>query len=229
MNRTRRSRWTEALIPFASLFILSALLLSLNGCGSSYPAPGVDGLKYHYLYTLTEPALSPKMQYKDDHVSFTFTIDDAAIHYSVLNLSTKLVTVESGAAMLGIDSVYSPVRNSISFYSDTANACASLTLPPRGSLEDHLIPRDNVYWNEEGWGETDLFSTLDSGTVSGKKEVMQNVGRTVDLLLPVKYGERRTMYQFRFKVSAVRVVPEEAVVPAKRRPKAPKMYGWSGE
>ncbi|MFZ4619621.1 MAG: DUF883 C-terminal domain-containing protein [Bacteroidota bacterium] len=207
-----------------SVILFSFWIQLFTGCGSSYPARGVDGKKYSYVYQLTDPAISPKMEFKDSQVSVTFSIDDAAISYTVLNLTTKPLILESGSAMIGIDSIFVPVRNRISLYSDSVKGFAPLVLPGRGYIEDMIIPRDNIYWTEEGWLEKDLFSTLDSGTVTGRKNITKNIGKKLEVYLPMKIGGYKMDYQFKFKVTAIKVVSPDRPIAEKQRPPAPSLF-----
>ncbi len=207
-----------------SVILFSFWIQLFAGCGGSYPARGVEGKKYSYIYQLTDPIISPKMEFKDSQISVTFSIDDAAISYTVLNLTTKPLALDAGGAMIGIDSIFVPVRNRLSLYSDSAKGFAPLLLPGRGYIEDMLIPRDNIYWMEEGWIEKDLFSTLDSGTVSGRKNVTKNIGKKLELLLPLKIGDKRTEYLFKFKVAAIKVLPPDKPFAEKQRPPAPSLF-----
>lgn len=208
-----------------TMFIVSLLVQGFAGCGSSYPAPGVEGKKYNYVYQLVDPVISPKMEFKDAAVSITFVIDDASISYTVLNLTTQPIQVESGGASIGIDNKFIPARNQLSLYSDSVKGFAPLLIGPRGYLQDIVIPRNNIYWDaEDGWVEKDLFPTLDSGTVNGRKIITQNIGKKIDLILPIKVGEKRTEYRFGFKVAVIKVVPPNTPVAKKQRPPAPSLY-----
>lgn len=207
-------------------FLAGLLFLQVaSGCASSYPAPGVDGKKYQYVYQLAEPVIAPRLEFKDANVSITFAIDDAAISYTILNLTTQTLQVESGAATIAIDNRTIPARNLQSLYSDSVKGFAPILVGPRGYLQDLLIPRTNITWDaEEGWVENDLFSTLDSGTVSGRRLIAQNNGKKIDLILPVRIGERKVLYKFGFKVAAIKVVPPNAPVTRAQRPPAPSLF-----
>jgi hypothetical protein len=229
-HTTRRS--TAHLLPLTiitrTIIVLLLLLPILNGCGSSYPAPGVDGKKYYYLYLLSEPVTSPKLEFKDANVSITFTVDDAAISYTLLNLTQKDLRIESAGATIVMDSQFIPTRNIVSLYSDSVSGFAPLLVGPRGYLQDIIIPHQHIRWDEEnGWAEKDLFPTLDSGTVSGRSRIAKNLGKKFDLHLPIYIGERRKVYKFAFKVSAIKVVNPDAPVAAKQRPPAPDLDGAS--
>ncbi len=203
---------------------ISLILFFLSGCGSSYPAPGVDGKKYQYVYQLVEPFLSPKMEFQDHRISISFSIDDAAISYTILNLKPELMNVESGGAMIGIDDNYFPVRNSQSLYSDSSCTFSPLIIPQRGYLNDLIIPRMNIYWDdeEEEWIEKDLFPTLDSGLVSVRSQIAQQIGRRMTVILPVTVEGTRKEYQFTFKVAAIKIVSPDAPMQVRQRPPAPK-------
>ncbi|MFA6469515.1 MAG: hypothetical protein WCW35_11505 [Bacteroidota bacterium] len=210
---------------FTTMVFVSAIMLQgFAGCGSSYPAPGVNGKKYLYVYQLIEPVISPKMEFKDSNVSISFTIDDAAISLTVLNLTPQQLQVESSGAMIGIDNKFIPARNTQSLYSDSIKGFAPMLIPPRGYLQDILIPRTHVFWTEDGWVEKDLFSTLDSGTVSGRKLITQNIGKKLDVVLPIKIGEKKTDYKFTFKISVIKVVNPNAPIAKKQRPPAPSLF-----
>lgn len=229
-HTTRRS--TALLLPltFVTRIIIVLLLLLplLNGCGSSYPAPGVEGKKYQYLYLLSEPVTSPKLEFKDANVSITFTVDDAAVSYTLLNLTQKDLRIESAGATIVMDSQYIPTRNIVSLYSDSVSGFAPLLVGPRGYLQDLIIPHQHIRWDEEnGWTEKDIFPTLDSGTVSGRSRIARNLGKKFELHLPIYIGERRKVYKFAFKVSAIKVVQPNAPVAARQRPPAPDLDGAS--
>ncbi|MCK9407660.1 MAG: hypothetical protein WCX28_14990 [Bacteriovoracaceae bacterium] len=204
--------------------LVFSVTLEFFGCGSSYPAPGVDGKKYHYVYLLVEPVTSPKLEFKDAKVSITFTIDDAAISYTLLNLTQQQLLVESGAASIGIDGNFIPARNIQSLYSDSVHGFAPILIGPRGYLQDIVIPRTHIFRNDDDeWVETDLFSTLDSGTVAGRKLIAKNNGKEINLMLPITFGEKRKVYSFAFKVGAIKVVNPNAEIPQKQRPPAPEL------
>jgi hypothetical protein len=207
------------------MFISSIVLQVFAGCGSSYPAPGVDGKKYLYVYQLTDPVISTKMEFKDKYVSISFAIDDAAISYTVLNLTQEQLQIESGGASIGLDGKFIPARNIHSLYSDSVKGFAPLLVGSRGYMQDIVMPRTNIYWNEDdGWVEKDLFPTLDSGTVSGRKLITQNIGKKLELILPIRIGERKTEYKFGFKVAVIKVVQPNGPVAQKQRPPAPSLF-----
>lgn len=226
-----RSNSTPSIPPIIllrSAIVLLLLVMILNGCSSSYPAPGVEGKKYRYLYLLSEPVVSPKLEYQDANISITFTVDDAAISYTLLSLTRKDLRVESAGATIVMDSQFIPTRNIVSFYSDSVSGFAPLFVGPRGYLQDIIVPHQHVWWDEEqGWTEKDLFPTLDSGSVAGRNAIAKNLGKQFELLLPIYIGERRKVYKFVFKVSAIKVVQPNAPVAAKQRPNPPNLEGAS--
>lgn len=164
------------------------------------------------------------MEFKDANISVSFSIDDAAISYTILNLTQQQLTIESGGAMIGIDNKFFPARNIQSLYSDSSKGFAPLIVPSRSYIEDIVIPRNNIFWTEKGWLEKDLFPTLDSGTVSGRRIVTQNVGKKLELILPIKVGQNKIDYRFGFKVSIIKVVSPDAPIVKKQRPPAPSLF-----
>lgn len=208
------------------MVIASVFLQAFIGCAASNRTDGVGGRKYQYIYQLVEPVMSTKMEHKDANVSITFTIDDAAISYTLLNLTQQQLLVESAAASIAVDNKYIPARNIQSLYSDSLRAFAPIIIGSRGYLQDILIPRTHIYWDgKNGWAEKDLFPTLDSGTVSGRKIVTQNIGKKIDIVLPIKVGEKRIEYKFGFKVVAIKAVPPSAPIVEKQRPPGPMLLG----
>lgn len=227
---TRRTFFRTATFRSLTLFPAALLLMILfqNGCSSSYPAPGVDGKKYRYHYLLSQPVVSPKLVFQDANISITFSVDDAAVSYTLLSLTRKDLWVESAGATIVIDSQYIPTRNIVSLYSDSVKGFAPLYVAPRGYLQDLIIPHQHIRWDEEyGWREKDLFPTLDSGTVSGRAAIAKNLGKQFELHLPVLIGERRKVYKFVFKVSAIKVVNPDAPAAERQRPPAPDLDGSS--
>ena len=66
--------------------------------------------------------------------------------------------------------------------------------------------------------EKDLFPTRDSGTVSGCRIITQNIRKKIDIILPIKIGEKRIEYKFGFKVVAIKAIEPGAPVVEKQRP-----------
>jgi hypothetical protein len=71
------------------------------------------------------------------------------------------------------------------------------TIPPQASMEDVVLPIENVSYAGGDWREKEMFPT----SYSSAKQLQGNI---VGLLLPIKFGVNNpSEYDFRFKIAKV--------------------------
>jgi len=207
--------WNRSLESAIVIFVLLGALVSLTSCSSSLGSGG-RGSKYRYQFKMVAPARNNDMLYQDDSLIIQFRFDESAIKFQLQNLSESDLSIDWEKTSIGIDNRYYSVRHSSDFYGDTVLRKVSVVIPPVGYVQDVVIPRENVYFDGEKWVEVVLLPTTDKNSQALKQSILQSVGRTVSLLLPMKFGQTTKKYRFEFAVASVNLLAWSSYVPAKR-------------
>lgn len=102
-------------------------------------------------------------------------------------------------------------------YTDRNNPQPPTVVVRKGSIEDIVFPTDYVYWKEGyysryssipgGWQELPLLPSFQSGGSSAelKAKAEANIGKTLQVLLPLQIEDVLNDYIFSFKVNEVEV------------------------
>jgi hypothetical protein len=200
------SRWVflKRLICYVLVIVLPSQAF-LSCAGGHFLGMG-RGNKYAYSYTMTAPVDSPLMIFQDDSLKIQFKIDDSSIRFQLQNLSQSEMAVQWDKVSLGVDHAYSLVRHIINLYADTARGERSVQFPPRGYIRDLVMPVDNIFFDGSKWMQTDLFQTRDGGKDEMKGTIEKNVGKSLALILPLKFGSAPKEYRFQFRIVSVKPV-----------------------
>jgi hypothetical protein len=212
--------WNRSMELAVVMLVLLGALVSLTSCSSSLSS-GARGSKYRYQFKMVAPTPGNEMLYQDDSLIIQFRFDESAIKFQLQNLSESDLSIDWEKTSIGIDNRYSSVRHSSDFYEDTVLRKVSVVIPPVGYVQDVVIPRENVYFDGEKWVEIVLLPTTDKNSQALKQSILQSVGRTVSLLLPMKFGQTTKEYRFEFAVASVNLLAWSSYVPEKRMPPPP--------
>ncbi len=218
--------FTRRITKIVSAVILYALNFSLfYGCSSgiSFFSSPPKEKKFRYVYDMLDPISSKELKFSDSNISIQFTVDQGAVLFQLTNISKTNIAIEFSSATIGVNKQMFPVRNSVSYYSDNPKSLSPLIIPPQRTINDFVLPRQNIFWNEKQWRELELFQTTDSGKISQQKNIARNVGKFVDLVLPIRTGQNVNEYTFRFRVAAITPIGnKDSFAIPKQRPREPK-------
>ena len=213
----RNAKWV-------ALICIGAMLNA--GCSSTLRSLKVfppKGRVYKYVYHMSAPADSKELVFRDAKILIRFDIDDGAVTYNLRNLSKQSLVVLSGSASIGVNDVYSSVRSTRNYYSDSTKFLFTTPILPQGLADDFVLPKDNVYYDGAKWVEKDLFLTADKNNAGARRNILKNVGAKVDLVLPVRVGNELTEYAFTFKVANILSLNPDSVKEQGSRLPAPPM------
>lgn len=208
-------RFAISLITYS---LITTLLIS--GCAGALNTP--SGVNYIYSYTMTQPAKSDQLVFKDNYLYIQFNFDASAVSFQLQNISEAPMSIVWEKVSIGVNKRTYSVRNTGNFYSAGTSVPTSLVIPPLGYVRETIIPRDNVYMDKGVWVEKDLFLSNDRNSARLKKAIMGYVGSEITLSIPVKIGEIVVEYPFVFKVNKISPLPSHLLPPVKERPPAPK-------
>ncbi|MBM2845984.1 MAG: hypothetical protein HW407_1296 [Bacteroidetes bacterium] len=222
MARGHRSS-TSAVVK---LVLLGGLFM-LTSCSGSLGSGGL-GNKYRYQYKMVTPAASEDLLFQDDNLIIQFRFDEAAIKLQLQNLSESDLTIEWEKATIGIENRFYSVRHSADFYGDTTLSKVSVLIPPVAYIKEVMIPREHVYFDGSKWVEVDLLPTTDKNTSVLKESILRSAGRSISVILPMRFGQTAKKYRFDFAVASVNLLAWASYVPVKRIPLPPRgtTHSW---
>jgi hypothetical protein len=155
---------------------------------------------------MVAPVKSSNLLFRDDRLIIQFRFDDPAIRFQAQNVSPANMRVDWNKASLGIRGLYTPVRNLSVFYDSSAAPLLSPLIPPLGVIRDVILPRGNVFFDGERWQVSDLLPTRDENSQAMRSSVVNLIGSTIDVILPVEFGSDSRSYRFSFSVDSVRQI-----------------------
>ena len=215
---TKVSRWTRAKRTLCYVLILALPSQAFFGCAGGKFLGSGRGTKYGYAYTLATPVESPSMLFQDDSLKVQFIIDESAVRFQLQNISSSMMSVRWNRVSLGIDNRYHPVRHSIDFYADSTRPDVTALIPPSGYILETVIPDGNIRFDGSRWVETEFFPTEDRGNETIAKKIARNVGKEIELVLPLQFGVAEKDYRFDFKIVSVTPIAWSDYRPPRRNP-----------
>jgi len=153
---------------------------------------------------MAAPTRSSNLLYRDDRLIIQFRFDEPAIRFQAQNISTEAMRFDWPMASLGLLGRSTPVRNLSTFYDSSATIAAGQPIPPLSVVRDVILPWGNVTFDGKRWHERDLLPTTDGHSLSLKDSILNMVGGTVDLILPVAFGLDVRSYHFTFSIDSVK-------------------------
>jgi hypothetical protein len=214
MNR----KWSTV-IPV--ILFISMVAGILSSCASSGLFSGRSGNKYFYTYRLTTPVESTTLFYSDERIIVQFRFDDGAIQLRLQNMYHENMRIDWTQASIGVRGRYSPVRHAANVYNQELLYTLSNIIPPSGYTQDFVLPMENVSYDGKNWRESDLLHTMDYNSPQFVRRIRENVGSTINLLLPLVFESDEKLYSFSFSVDRVDRIPWDRYNPPSRPVKAP--------
>jgi hypothetical protein len=205
--------------------IVLIFTLLLAGCGVSSKLQSTLGNKYRYSASMVAPAKSKEMLFRDDRIIIQFRLDDPALRFQIQNISPGAMSIDWPNASLGVHGVYSPVRNMATLYDSTGTRIARQVVPSLGVLRDVILPRANIYFDGRRWRGDDLFPTTDANSRAMRTTILNLIGASIDVNLPIDFGTESRPYHFTFAVDTVRQVAWDAYEPTGWLPASPPVHG----
>lgn len=204
---------------------ISALCSLLLGAGCSGLQNSTSNLGTHYVYTysMVQPEQNTTLKFQDSYLELQFGFDGSALTFQLLNNSDQQISIVWDRVSIGIKKKVYAIRNYTTFYTMGNTLPQSLVVPPKGILQETVIPWQNVYYEKGRWIEKDLFPTADSGLQRIKGMIESSVGSEIELVLPVRVGRIVMDYTFSFKVTGATPLAPGSSPPAKERPPMPDL------
>ena len=198
-----------------SLLILIAI--GFTGC-FSYTAMLGTTYKYDYAMLKKDDSTSKtdttqNMNFEDDKINANFSIGDKQINFTIKNKTDNVMKIIwDEAAIVQFGTSHKVMHTGVK-YIDRNNSQPPTVIPPQASIEDLILPADNIYYREGyygtyysnpgGWEEHDLFPKNDLNKPEIKETIMKLSGQTFSVYLPIQYQEKTLYYTFNFAITGV--------------------------
>jgi len=207
-------------IVFRVIALLLAALL-LAGCASTSKLQSTLGHKFKYSYSMTDPAQSADMLYRDDQLIIQFRVDDPGLRFQVQNITSDPMSIDWAKATITVRGVSSAVRTGRTLYDTTKTPPAAQTIPSLGVLRESVVPLGNSYFDGSQWRIDDLLPTTDANTHTMRSTISSLPGSMIEFRLPVTFGSEPRWYMFAFRADSVKQVSWNDYRPASWIPPHP--------
>ncbi len=171
------------------------------------------GTKYQYSYKLIKPDSANGMKWEDDKIAISFLVSDKEVDFNLRNKTNEVIKVIWDEATMVQSGKAEKVMHAGVKYTDRNESHPPTAIPAGASIDDLLLPSDNVYWREGyygtyssdpgGWEETDLFPTSDLNKPEYRQSILGLKGQTFSIYLPIQYQGKTLDYTFQFLISDV--------------------------
>ncbi|MGB2867893.1 MAG: hypothetical protein WBD36_05540 [Bacteroidota bacterium] len=207
---------------FGAVVLASVSAIVLSSCAPTGAYGPGRGNKYRYVFKMLAPIQNNNLLFQDESIIIQFKFDDAAVKFQLQNVTAAACTIDWSKATLGVNGRFFPVRHADNLYKDSATATTSIPIPSLGYIQDLVIPRDNILYEGDRWGEIDLLPTTDNGSESARKSILQSVGKSIAVVMPLRFGNTVRNYEFDFQVASVERIFWKDFTPVKRIPAPPE-------
>jgi len=153
------------------------------------------------IVTLSENEIT-KYTYEDDFVLFTWFVSSTQFHFLLKNKTNHSIKIPwDDIAYINPDGESKRVIHSGIKLIDRNNAQAPSVVAKNSTLNDILIPSDNIYYvSEFGWGEENLFGRYNSQEAA---HTSKYIGATVSILFPIIIENVTNEYTFQFEIKDI--------------------------
>ncbi len=215
----RRQRFSCAVL----LMCLILFAFNSSGCGIG-AVGGRVGSKYRYWYGLTKPIVSNRLRFQDDRIFIQFRIDESFVNFRLQNVSPQPLRILWDRVSIVVGGKVSPIKYSANAYATKPVEKKPTIIPVNGYVIDFVVPADKVRLTGGGWIELVLFPTRDYGRQEVQNRILQNVGKSITMFLPLAFGTEVVEYVFEFKVAEIEKISWKKYRPPRRRykPAAPR-------
>jgi hypothetical protein len=191
-----------------SVYIASMLLLALP-----FGLSSCLGTKYNYSFKLLGENAKTDKTFDDGKIQAFFTVGDKQLDFTLKNLTADPMKINWDEASLIIYGESKRVMHKGVKYIDRNSPQAPTVIPSNSSINDLVLPTDNVYYKEGShstyyssagsWKINDLLLSRDRNKEETKQLIMNSKGQTLKFFLPIEQNSQKINYTFEFQITDV--------------------------
>lgn len=204
------------------LFLSLASLLMLCSCSTSYYASySVDLSKVECpsnakqqfgetkVVSYKEGDIN-KYRYEDDFIEIVWFVTTKNFNFRLKNKSNHPIKVNwDDISYVDYNGRTGRVMHAGVKYNERNNSQPATTVPKGATIDDVLIPTDNVYfvsggmYSESGWKQALLIPSIYKKKAYFASGAKTYVGKTMKILMPIKIENVQNDYTFEFTISSL--------------------------
>jgi len=197
-----------------SIYTVSFLLLTISfGLSSCFTTKSLLGTKYDYSFKLLGDHAKTDKTFDDGKINVFFSIGSKDVNFTLRNLTADPMKINWDEASLIIYGQSKRVMHNGVKFIDRSAPQAPTVIPGNSSIDDLVLPTDNVYYREGyystyssspgGWEQHDLFLSRDGNKEDTKQLILNSKGQTFKFFLPIEQNGQKINYTFEFEVTSV--------------------------
>jgi hypothetical protein len=199
--------------------IISILLLTVTfGLNSCFTTKTSSGTKYNYAFKLLGEFAKSDKTFDDGKINVFFSVGNKDVNFTLRNLTSEPMKINWDEASLIIYGESKRVMHNGVKYIDRSAPQAPTVIPGNSSINDLVLPTDNVYYREGyystysskpgGWEKHDLLLSQDRNEEDTKKLILESKGQTFKFFLPIEQNGQKINYTFEFEITNVTPAPK---------------------
>lgn len=176
------------------------------------------GTKYQYSYMMVKPDSTSGMKWEDDNIEISFFISDKSVNFNLKNKTNEVIKIIWDEAVIVQYGKAQKVMHAGVKYIDRNASQPPTAIPPGASVDDLVLPTDNVYWREGyygryisnpgGWKIRDLFPTQDLNKAEYRERILRHKGQKFSVYLPIQHLGKTLDYTFEFLITDVKEISQ---------------------
>lgn len=201
---------------FYTLSLVIGIILMVSSCGAlkNYVAKYSVGLK-----TVESPANAKqqfgetkvtsfdekginKYQYEDDYIDIVWYVGWNQLYFTLKNKSGHTLKINwDDISFVDVNGKAGRVMHSGVKYTDRNNSQPPTSIPNGASIDDILLPTDNVYFvSGGGWREKHLLPCVYKTPETFNSEAPSLIGKTITVMMPIMIENVQNDYIFTFSI-----------------------------
>lgn len=217
---------TASILGFNMLIFI---IVGLNGCytsssittapstiPSTVKTPKADSLPKNFIfeYSLVKKDTSSlkvdtlkTLSFEDERISVSFSIDFKEIDFVLKNKTNDVMRILWDDVSFILDGKAQKVMHNGVKYIDRNNSQPPTPIPPQTSIDDMIVPIENVSFKYEQWRTSTLFPIFNpSFDLERHKLILGQKGRMFSIYLPIQHQNKTRDYIFDFVITKVKPI-----------------------
>lgn len=134
-----------------------------------------------------------KYRYEDDYIDIVWYVGKKQFNFTLKNKSGHSMKINwDDVSYVDINGRVGRVMHSGVKYTERNNSQPATTIPNGATINDLLLPTENVYLISNYWHERDLIPTNGEASI---------IGKTMSIMLPIMIENIQNDYLFTFSIN----------------------------
>jgi hypothetical protein len=158
-----------------------------------------------YDYHMSHPVESKNMFYENDKFSITFKVENQDIAFTVFNKMDEGIRINWDEVSFSINGKAQRAVHKATGIMHVNEVQPPTTIPPKSTLEDELIPAENIgYSSSNGFIRYNLLPTDASGKKKIDAAILKYKGTKITIYLPFYIAGKYESYYYDIIIDDVR-------------------------